>query len=96
MPCHHNRDEYLHAYIDQVLIDGYKKGFLFRSSKGRSGLLSENAMGQADVCRMIGRKAAAASIASHQDRMPLLWGEGDHRIPSQWWQARSGPADGQP
>lgn len=49
MPCHHNLDEYLHAYIDQALPDTNKKGFLFRSSKGRSGLLSENAMGQADV-----------------------------------------------
>ncbi|MDH6186963.1 tyrosine-type recombinase/integrase [Polaromonas sp. CG_23.6] len=64
MPCHHNLDEYLHAYIDQALIDGHKKEFLFRSSKGRSGLLSENAMGQADVYRMIGRRAAAASIAT--------------------------------
>jgi len=64
MPCHHNLDEYLHAYIDQALIDGHKKGFLFRSSKGRSGVLSENAMGQADVYRMIGRRAAAASIAT--------------------------------
>jgi len=40
MPCHHNLDEYLHAYIDQAqLVDG--KGWLFRSAIGRAGQLSK-------------------------------------------------------
>ena len=64
MPCHHNLDEYLHAYIDQALPEATKKSFLFRSAQGRSGLLSSHPMGQADVYRMIGRRAAAASIAT--------------------------------
>ena len=64
MPCHHNLDEYLHACVDQALPDSHKKGFLFPSSRERSGILSENVMGQADVYRMIGRRAAAASIAT--------------------------------
>lgn len=62
MPCHHNLDEYLHAYIDQALPDAERKGFLFRSAKGRSGVLSTRPMSQADVYRMIGRRAAAASV----------------------------------
>ena len=64
MPCHHNLDAYRHAYIDQALPHANRKEFLFRSAKGRSGLLSGNAMGQADVYRMIGRRAQAASIAT--------------------------------
>ena len=64
MPCHHNLDEYLHAYIDQAPLGGDKKGFLFRSAKGRSGVLSDNPMSQADVYRMIGRRAAAAAVAT--------------------------------
>ena len=64
MPCHHNLDAYLHAYIDGALAGGDKKAFLFRSARGRSGVLSTNPMSQADVYRMIGRRAAAASVAT--------------------------------
>ena len=64
MPCHHNLDEYLRAYLDQALQGADRKGFLFRSAKGRAGVLSDNPMSQADVYRMIGRRAAAASVAT--------------------------------
>ncbi len=64
MPCHHNLDEYLHAYLDQALVGADRKGFLFRSAWGRSGVLSDNLMSQADVYRMIGRRAQAASVAT--------------------------------
>lgn len=64
MPCHHNLDAYLHAYIDAALAGGDKKAFLFRSARGRAGVLSENQMSQADVYRMIGRRAQAASVAT--------------------------------
>ena len=64
MPCHHNLDAYLHAYIDGALAGDDRKAFLFRSARGRSGVLSNNPMGQADVYRMIGRRAAAASVAT--------------------------------
>ena len=62
MPCHHNLDEYLHAYIDGGQLAGDDKGFLFRSSVGRTGALTERPMSQADVYRMIGRRAAAADV----------------------------------
>lgn len=62
MPCHHNLDEYVHAYLS---IDGFGddiKAFLFRTVKGRGGQLSSLPMSQADVYRMVGRRAAAASV----------------------------------
>ncbi|RZI55737.1 MAG: integrase, partial [Pseudomonas sp.] len=64
MPCHHNLDEYLHAYLHQEALQGDRKGWLFRSAKGRSGELSDRPMSQSDVYRMIGRRAKAADVAT--------------------------------
>lgn len=64
MPCHHNLNEYLHAYIEGTGLASDKKAFLFRTAKGRSALLSARSMSQADVYRMIGRRAAAAAVAT--------------------------------
>ena len=62
MPCHHNLDEYLHAYLEVAQLDGTDKGYLFRSAMGRHGVLSDRPMRQADVYRMIGRRALAADV----------------------------------
>ena len=62
MPCHHNLDEYLHAYVDAAGIADDEKGWLFRTTVGRSGELSKRPMRQGDVYRMIGRRAAAAKV----------------------------------
>jgi site-specific recombinase XerD len=64
MPCHHNLEEYLHAYLQQEVLQGDRKGWLFRSAKGRSGELSDRPMSQSDVYRMIGRRAEAAGVAT--------------------------------
>ena len=61
MPCHHNLDEYLHAYVDQAQLTD-PKGWLFRSAIGRTGQLSTNPMRQADVYRMIARRALVAKV----------------------------------
>lgn len=62
MPCHHNLDEYLEAYLDGTGIDGDKKGALFRTTRGRTNELTDRPMSQADVYRMIARRAADAEI----------------------------------
>jgi site-specific recombinase XerD len=62
MPCHHNLEEYVHAYLSLGNLAEDKKAFLFRSAKGRAGKLSALPMSQADVYRMIGRRAAAGSV----------------------------------
>lgn len=64
MPCHHNLDEYLHAYIEGAQLASEPKGWLFRSAMGRTGQLSERPMAQADVYRMIRRRAIATGIAT--------------------------------
>ncbi|KAI5911899.1 tyrosine-type recombinase/integrase [Azoarcus sp. PA01] len=62
MPCHHNLEEYLHAYIEGAQLAGAGKAFLFRTAIGHTGRLSERPMSQADAYRMIGRRAANAGI----------------------------------
>lgn len=61
MPCHHNLEDWLHDYIDGAGLAG-ATGILFRSAKGPSATLSDRPMSQADVYRMIGRRANAAGI----------------------------------
>ncbi len=62
MPCHHKLEEYLHAYIEAAGIAADTKGFLFRTACRRTGKLTENPMTQADVYRMINRRASDANI----------------------------------
>lgn len=61
MPCHHNLDEYLHAYINTAQLTE-AKSILFRTALGRTGQLSDRPMSQADAYRMIRRRATAADI----------------------------------
>ncbi|SHO52764.1 tyrosine-type recombinase/integrase [Desulfopila aestuarii] len=62
MPCHHNLEEYIEAYMQGAGIAADAKGFLFRTSRGRTGQLSERPMTQPDVYRMIGRRAVNAGV----------------------------------
>jgi site-specific recombinase XerD len=62
MPCHHNLDEYLHAYLEAAQLAGDGKGALFRTVQGRTGVLSVRSMTQSDSYRMIGRRALEAGI----------------------------------
>ena len=64
MPAHHTLDEYLHAYLTGSQIEGDAKGYLFRTSVRRTGQLSDRPMSQADVYRMIGRRALVAGIGT--------------------------------
>lgn len=63
MPCHHALAEALHAYIEAAGIAQDRKGWLFRTGRGRhAGQLSPRPMGQADAWRMIRRRAAAGGV----------------------------------
>lgn len=62
MPCHHNLEEYLHAYIDAAGIAGDAKGPLFRTIDRSSKSLSRRTLPQANAYAMVQRRAAAAGI----------------------------------
>lgn len=61
MPCHHKLQAWLDEYIKGALA-GAGKGPLFRTAAGQAGGLTDRPMSQADVFRMIGRRAEAAGI----------------------------------
>ena len=63
VPAHHNAEEYLHAYIEAAGISEDLKTPLFRSSRLRTGVLTERPMARQDVFRMIQKRAKKAEIA---------------------------------
>jgi site-specific recombinase XerD len=62
MPCNHNLETYLDAYIEAAGVADDPKGYLFRSTRARTRKLTSNPLAQADVYRMIRRKALAAGL----------------------------------
>jgi integrase len=64
MPCHHNLEEYLTAYLDGARLRDDPKGPLFRAIGRATGKLTRTVLPQADAYAMIRRRAAAAGIAT--------------------------------
>jgi site-specific recombinase XerD len=62
MPCHHSLEEYLEDYIKGAGIAADVKGYLFRTAHGRSKVLTDRPMSQADAYRMIRRRAVGVKI----------------------------------
>jgi len=62
MPCHHNLEHYLEAYIEAAGIGPNAKGYLFRTARGHTSQLSEKAMHRTDVYRMVCRRAEDAGV----------------------------------
>lgn len=62
VPANHNLDEYLERYIEAAGIGAELKSPLFRTAAGRTGSLTAKPMAQADVYRMIRRRAREAGI----------------------------------
>jgi len=64
MPCHHSLEEYLTAYLEQTGIMQDGKGPLFRTIGRGTSQLTRTLLPQANAYAMIGRRAAAAGIAT--------------------------------
>ena len=64
MPAHHNLETYIDEYIEYAHITEDKKSYLFRTTIGRTRVLTERPMRQADVYRMIRRRTKDAGIAT--------------------------------
>jgi site-specific recombinase XerD len=62
MPCNHHLEAYLDAYTKAAGLAGDLKGYLFRSTRGKTRVLTTNPLAQADVYRMIRRKALGVGI----------------------------------
>jgi site-specific recombinase XerC len=64
MPCHHNLEQYLVAYLDGAGLRDDPKGPLFPTIGRGTGRLTCAVLPQANAYAMIGRRAAAAGIAT--------------------------------
>jgi integrase len=64
MPCHHNLATCRTAYIDGADFAGDPKGPLYRTIGRGTGLLTRTPLPQVNAQEMIGRRAAAAGIAT--------------------------------
>jgi site-specific recombinase XerC len=64
MPCHHNLEEYLVAYLEGTGIGADPKGPLFRTLGRGTGRLTRTPLPQANAHAMIRRRTAAAGIAT--------------------------------
>ena len=64
MPCHHNLEAYLHAYIDGAGLADQPKALLFQSYSRSTGQLTGNPLPQANAYAMIQRRAKAADIST--------------------------------
>jgi integrase/recombinase XerC len=62
MPCHHNLESFLQAYLDGGGIAGDAKGLLFRTIGRTIGQLTRTPLPQANAYLMIGRRARAVGI----------------------------------
>lgn len=62
MPCHHNLEEYLHAYIDGCGLSEDPQGPLFRTIGRGTKELTRTPLPQANAWAMIQRRALAAGI----------------------------------
>src|SRR3546814_6479175 len=64
MPCHHNLEDYLSAYIDGCELREDRKGPLFRTIARGTKRLSETPLPQANAFAMVRRRAGAAEIGT--------------------------------
>ena len=60
MPCHHKLEEYVDAYLELANITD--DGPLFRSAKGRTGVLTENRLRRTNAFDAVRRRARQAGI----------------------------------
>jgi site-specific recombinase XerD len=64
LPCHHELEHYLQAYIDAAGMAEEKGTPLFRSAFGKTGQLTKKYMHRIDAFRMVKRRAREAAILS--------------------------------
>lgn len=65
LPCHHNLETYLEAYLDGTGLHADPNGPLFRTLGRGTGRLTATPLPQANAYAMIQRRAKAAGIRTH-------------------------------
>jgi integrase/recombinase XerC len=93
MPCHHNLEKYLIAYLDGAELRGDPNGPLFRTIRRGTGKLTRTVLPQGE-CLCDDRPARGSRRDRNQTRQPQFPGDGDHGLSQERWNARKGRGDG--
>lgn len=64
MPVHHTAEEYLDAYLTAAGIASERKSPLFRTTKGRTRVLTVNGMTRTDALMVVKRRVAEAGLSA--------------------------------
>ncbi len=94
MPCHHNLEEYLTAYLDGAGLRDDPKGPLFRTIGRGTGKLTHGAAAGERLCD----DPPARCRGRHRDqaRQPQFPRDGDHRLSQERRHAGKGRGDREP
>jgi integrase/recombinase XerC len=84
MPCHHNLEDYLTAYLDGCGLRDDPKGPLFRTISNRGGQLTRTPLPQTNAYRMIRRRDGEPRLDPHDAAL---------RSPARRHEPRRGGAD---
>ena len=63
VPAHHTAEAYLDAYLEAAGIAGDKKGPLFRSVRGKNGVLTSEPLRRDNALATVKRRAVAAGLS---------------------------------
>lgn len=63
VPAHHNAEAYMDAYLDAAGLRQEKRSPLFRTTRARTGELTDRPLTRNDALRMIKRRARAAGLS---------------------------------
>src|SRR5712691_1609592 len=94
MPCHHNLDEYLTAYLDGAGLRDDPKGPLFRTIGRGTGNLTRTPLASERLCD--DPPARGGGRHRNQARQSQLPGDRDNGVPEKRWHAGKSRRDGKP
>jgi integrase/recombinase XerC len=94
MPCHHNLEEYLTAYLDGAEVAGSKRAAVPHDRARHRPALAHGA--HASQCLHDDRPPRGSGRHRNQARQPQFPGNGDHGLSQERPHAREGGGDGEP